>query len=119
MLFGDFDQFKSFRLFINEIAYGFTLGVLFWLGNRQIGIITGKRLDWVKNPKKANFLSLIAFTLYGFFISLVVPYIFLKYLWEVPADKLAGAVTGHAFICISVDILIISFILPKNTTHPS
>lgn len=108
IIFRDADQFKSLIHFFEEVSYGFVLGVLFWAGNWGIGAITGKKLDWRKNPKKANLISLLSFIFYGFLVSLLVPYSFMKFYYEVPADRLWNTVMGNAFMCISIDIIIIS-----------
>lgn len=117
IFFGDFNLFNSFRDFVNEVWFGFTVGGSFWFGNWSIGVVTGRKLDWRKNPKKANLISLLAFITWGLIVSLVVPYIAAKYIWEVPAERLLNAVVGTAFICISVDLIIISIFYSNYIVH--
>jgi hypothetical protein len=93
------------------------LGALFWIGNYGIGTITGNKLDWRKNPVKANLISMLSFIFYGLIVSLVVPFVFLKYYYELPPDRLLNAVIGNAFMCISIDIIIISIFYSNFIVH--
>lgn len=117
LIFGDFDQFKSFRQFIDEISYGFMLGALFWLGNWFIGRFTGKKLNWRKNPQKANLISLLSFIIWGMIVSLSMPYIFFNFVWEVPEDRILTYIISNAFMCISVDLIIISIFYSNYIVH--
>jgi hypothetical protein len=108
-IFGDLKLFQSLKHFIREISFGFTIGACFWLGNWTIGHTTGKKLNWRKNPAKANLISMLLFISWGLLVSLTLPYIYAKYVWEIPAERLISSVVANAFVCISVDIIIISF----------
>lgn len=113
----DFELFKSFSGFVREISFGFTVGACFWFGNWAIGHTIGIILNWRKNPARANLISLLAFIFWGFLISLIVPYIFARYVWEVPDERFTNAVVGTAFVCISVDIIIISIFYSNYLVH--
>ena len=114
---GNMRQFESLGAFIHEIGYGFSLGAFFWLGNWSIGVTTGRKLDWNKNPRKANMISLLSFIGFGIIVSLAIPYTFHKYVWLTPPDRLLGAVVGNAFLCISVDTIIISIYYSSYIVH--
>lgn len=108
MIFGNLRQFESLSAFIREISFGSIIGGLFWLGNWSLGVTTGKKLNWRGNLRKANIISLLSFITFGIIVSLVVPYLYHKYVWMTHPDKLLGAVVGNAFLCISIDMIFIS-----------
>jgi hypothetical protein len=112
-----FDQFKSFRHFVNTISYGVSLGLAFWLVNWFAGRTTGKKLNWRKNPKKANLISLLTFISLGMIISFTIPYIFLKYIWDIPPDRIVSYTVNHAFICFGIDMLFISIFYSHYLAH--
>jgi hypothetical protein len=115
-----FDQdrlFQSFRHYIREISFGTTIGACFWFGNWAIGHTTGVKLNWRKNPAKANLIAMLLFITWGLLVSLTLPYIYAKYVWEVPAVRLASSVVANAFVCISVDIIIFSFFYSSYLVH--
>lgn len=108
LFFANRNQFRSLDLFIDSNLYGFTLGLVFWLGNWVIGTITARRLSWRKNLERANMISLLSFIGYGVLISLATPFVFFTWVWDIPKENMAGAVVGHAFSAITVDMIIIS-----------
>jgi hypothetical protein len=114
---GDYKMFNSFSSFVKETSFGFIVGAGFWFGNWTIGSTIGITLNWRKNPAKANLISLLAFIIWGLLISLVAPYVFAKYVWEVPAERLLNSVIGTAFVCISIDIIIISIFYSNYLVH--
>lgn len=109
LAFGDHEQFESFSKFFDNVAYGFTVGFVFWVGNWAISANTGRRLNWRKNPAKANIISMLSFLSYGILASLLVPFLFAKFIWHVEESRLVSNVVSQAFIAISIDIIIISF----------
>lgn len=117
ILFGDYELFNSLKDFIDEISFGFSVGASFWFGNWAIGRIIGDKLDWRKNPAKANQISLLAFISWGLLVSLSVPYIYAKYVWHLPAERMMNSVVANGFICISVDIIIISIFYSNYLVH--
>ena len=117
ILLGDYSLFNSVKDFIFNISFGFTVGGAFWFGNWTIGRTTGRRLNWRKNPTRANIISLLLFIAWGIIVSLVVPYIYAKYIWEIPVERLNNSVIGNAFVCISVDIIIISIFYSNYLVH--
>lgn len=108
ILFGDFNQFTSFGQFLKEVSYGFFLGAFYWLGNFSIGILVGRHLNWRKNPKRANLISLLSFIFTGMIVSVIVPYIYAKYVWLVPDDRVVYSTVVNAFFALSIDVIIIS-----------
>jgi hypothetical protein len=114
----DYDGlFQSFRHYIKEISFGTIAGACFWFGNWLIGFTTGKKLNWRKDPAKANLIAMLLFITWGLVVSLILPYMFAKHVWVVSAERLVSSVVGTAFVCISVDIIIISFFYSNYLVH--
>lgn len=117
ILFDNDELFQSFRHYMKEISFGTTIGACFWFGNWAIGHTTGVKLSWRKNPAKANLIAMLLFITWGLLVSLTLPYIYAKYVWEVPAERLVSSVVGNAFVCISIDIIIISIFYSNYLVH--
>lgn len=101
-------MFHSLPKYINHTFYGITVGISFWLGNSLIGYLTATKLDWSRNVVRANFVSLMSFILYGIAISILVPFVFEKYVFGNTGDDLRRGVVFSSFINLAVDIVIIS-----------
>lgn len=108
LLFSGSEIFSSLRNYLASVAYGFSYGVVFWLGNWAIGYQTGKRLNWEKNPNKANTLSLLAFIFFGIFASIAVPLIIYKYLLHYEGQQMFNNTVFSAFIAFSIDMIVVS-----------
>ncbi|MBN2348380.1 MAG: histidine kinase [Bacteroidales bacterium] len=117
LIFSGFRWFSSFQSFVNRTAYGFIIGLCFGIGNWILGVNTGKRLNWSKNPKKANMISLLSFIFYGISVSLAVPYFFSVYVWRLSGDLIYTHVINNAFVAITVDLIIISIYYSQYLVH--
>ena len=51
--------FSSFAYFVKYVSFGCAYGFSFWLGHVAISRYIVKKLDWTKNLKKANVISLL------------------------------------------------------------
>ena len=100
--------FNSLNYFVRHTAYGTFVGISFWAGNSLIGYLTATKLDWSKNVVRSNFISLLSFILYGIIISILVPYIFEKYVYGAAGEDLKRSVVFSSFINLAVDIVVIS-----------
>ena len=99
LLFQGSKLFSSFSHYISYTSLGYTYGFAFGFGNRFIGSYTGK-LDWTKNPKRANLIGFLLLIGYGIIVSITVPYIFDRFVW--------GGMTGKdIFYDVSIKVLII------------
>jgi hypothetical protein len=108
LAYGDLDQFKSVLDFIDENSFGVVVGIVCYLGNEIIWIVTRKKLNWLGNPAKANLISLLSFITYGMLAGLIVGFVFHKYIWLTPANRLIDSILSKAFIVLTVDLTIVS-----------
>ncbi|MFO7659267.1 MAG: sensor histidine kinase [Bacteroidales bacterium] len=106
-LFDGKDMFNSFQRFINGWSYGFILGLCFWKGNEFIARTAGKKLDWRKNAQKANTITIFLIFIYGLIISVVVPFIYNKYVFNIPPDRLMGHILGSSFMVLTINFIIV------------
>lgn len=116
LMFGDVEQFQSIRKFIDSISYGFSIGFVFWMGNWGLGKLSGRMLNWRKNPMRANMISLMSFMTFGIVASFIVPYLYLKYYIGVPVEHLLNITVGHAFISMAIDFIVISIYYSRYLT---
>lgn len=106
-LFDGKGMFSSFKRFISGVSYGFVLGFCFWQGNEFIARTAGKKLNWRKNAPKANTITILLIFFYGLIISIVVPFIYNKYVFHIPPDKLLGHILGSGFIGLAINFIIV------------
>jgi sensor histidine kinase YesM len=111
-LFVGKDIFISFKKYFDGIIYGFFVGLSFWLGNWAIGWFTGTRINWRKNPKRANIISLLMFILYGIIASITVPWVY-HGVFHKYSDNLLNTVVINGFINLSVDVIFVSIYYSK------
>lgn len=76
LFFQGFRLFSSFLHYIKFTSIGWGLGFAFQWGHFLIGYYTEKKLDWTKNLKKANVISLSLYITYGIIVSLTASYLF-------------------------------------------
>ena len=112
--FGDLDQFKSIKHFIQETSRGMTVGFVLWAGNTLILKIIEKKLNWLENPVKANRISLLSLISFGIAASLIVAYIYEKYIWRTPQESLMDSVVVFAFIATCVNLIIVSIYYSRS-----
>jgi hypothetical protein len=106
-LFDGKEMFSSFTRFFRGISYGFVFGLCFWQGNYFIAQTAGERLNWRKNAKKANTITLLFIFFYGVLVSICIPFIYYKYVFHVPPDKLYGHIIGGSFTGLTIDFAIV------------
>ena len=87
-IFQGLKLFSSFTYYLKFTSFGLELGFCFWLGHWAIGNYTEKKLDWTKNLKKANVISLSLYIIYGLIVSIVTSYIFGRYVLENTGESL-------------------------------
>jgi sensor histidine kinase YesM len=100
--------FSSFIYYLKFSSYGYALGFSFWLGHLAIGKFTEKKLDWTKNLKKANIISLLMYIVYGFIVCSILPYLFYRYVLELSERDLFITVLIMALMIFSIDMIAIS-----------
>ena len=100
--------FSSFFYYLKYSSYGFAYGFSFWLGHSAIGRFTAKKLDWTKNPKKANIISLLMYIVFGFIVCSILPYLFSRYMLELTGQELKITVVTMALMIFSLDMIVIS-----------
>ncbi|MBN2487127.1 MAG: histidine kinase [Bacteroidales bacterium] len=111
-LFVGKDFFVSFKRYIDGILYGFSIGLTFWLGNWAIGWLSGTRLNWKKNPRRANTISLLSFLVYGIIASITIPFLF-HGVFHNRWNGLFNTVIVNGFINLSLDIIFVSIYYTK------
>ena len=107
---GDIQQFHSFLNFIHANIYAYVVSILLWTANANLGIWTGSKLNWTGNPRRANTISMLIIMIAGIAISIVVPYVYLKYFEKIPQERLSGLVAIYAFITLAINFIIMSFL---------
>lgn len=107
-LFSGAEMFSSMSRYLKNIGYGFSIGLLFWLGNWAIGSTTGRKLNWVKRLHTSNLISLLSFIFYGILVSVLFPFLVHKYIFHQTGQSLKYNVAYNAFLALSIDLIIIS-----------
>ncbi|MBN2275921.1 MAG: sensor histidine kinase [Bacteroidales bacterium] len=101
--------FSSFLFYLKYSSFGFALGFSFWLGHHAIGRFTEKKLDWTKNPKKANIISLLMYIIFGLIICTTIPYVFHRFVWgDLTGKDLFLTVLVMSIMIFSLDMIVIS-----------
>lgn len=117
LIFNGSEIFSSWRSYFKSIYWGVSYGFAFWLGNWAIGVVSGRKLNWKKNPHRANIISLLLFIFYGMFASTAVPYIILKYKYHYEGSHLINNVFNNAFFAFSIDMIAISIYYSRYLVH--
>ena len=99
--------FTSFSYYIKYTSFGYALGFAFWLGHWAISYYT-KKLDWTKNPKKANIISLLSYIIYGIIVCPLIPYLFCRFVLEMTGQDLLINVLIMTLMILSLDMIVIS-----------
>jgi sensor histidine kinase YesM len=100
--------FSSFAYYLKYTSYGLAYGFSFWLGHWAIQAYTEKKLDWTKNLKKANVISLSMYIIYGLIMCPLIPYIFDRFWWNVSGRDLVFDVLFKFFMVLTLDLIVIS-----------
>lgn len=98
--------FSSFHHFIKYTSIGWTLGFGGWLGNSIIKFYTSKKLDWTKNPKKANTISLLMYIVYGLILSSLIPYLY-DLWWGVSKEDIFFDVLVKGLMIFSLQLIVV------------
>ena len=67
-----------------------------------------KKLNWRKNLRRANLISLLSFIIFGIIASIAVPYFHGKYLSPYHIEDLRRHVVFNSFINLSIHVIILS-----------
>ncbi len=116
-VFQGFHLFSSFSYYIKYTSFGYELGFAFWLGHWAIGIYTEKKLNWAKNPKKANMITLLTYIIYGIIISPVLTYMFNRFVLEMSGKDLIMNVLIMALMILSLDFIVISIFYSTHLSN--
>lgn len=100
--------FSSFAFYIKYASFGFALGFTFWLGHVAIGKYIVQKLDWTKNLKKANIISLLSYIVFGIIVSIFVPYFFSHVVWGMSGRDLFTDVSVKALMLTALDMIFVS-----------
>lgn len=107
LFFHGFRLFSSFSYYIKYASFGYAIGFAFLLGHWAIGYYT-KKLDWTKNPKKANIISLLSYIIYGIIVCPLLPYLFCRFVLEMTGQDLFINVLIMSLMILSLDMIVIS-----------
>lgn len=108
--------FSSFPFYIKYTGYGYSLFFTFWLGHNAIGYYTEKKLNWTKNLKRANIISLSALIIFGIITGISITYIFSVHVFEVKGEDLFFDVFIKTLMIMVVDLFLISIYYSTNLT---
>ncbi len=100
--------FSSFQHYFNYASFGWAFGFAFWLGHLAIGTYTKKKLDWTKNLKKANVISLLMYIIYGVIVCSSIPFLFDRFVLEMTGQDLFINVLIMALMIFSLDLIVIA-----------
>jgi len=115
-IFQGLKLFSSFTYYLKFTSFGLELGFCFWLGHWAIGNYTEKKLDWTKNLKKANVISLSLYIIYGLIVSIVTSYIFGRYVLENTGESLFWDAFIKTLIIMVLDLTFISIYYSTSLT---
>jgi hypothetical protein len=97
--------FSSFSYYLTYTSIGYAYGIGFGLGNWLIGRYT-KKLDWTKNPKRANLINFFLYISYGIIVSIMIPYLNDRFLWGMTGKEVFYDVWAKAFFTLVADLII-------------
>jgi len=99
--------FSSLSYYLEYTPLGFAYGFAFMFGNKAISNYTTK-LNWKKNLKRANVISLSMYIIYGIIVSVMVPYLYDRFYWNMTGESLFIDVSIKALIGISIEMTFIA-----------
>jgi hypothetical protein len=108
MFFHGFRLFSSFHFYMKYASFGWAIGFAFWWGHVAIGYYTEKKLNWTKNPKKANIISLFMYIIYGLIACPILTYGLNRFVLERSGQDLFINVLIMALMMFSLDMIVIS-----------
>jgi Histidine kinase len=115
MFFHGTHLFSSFHYYIKYASFGMAIAFAFWWGHGLLRYYTRNKLNWTKNPKKANIISLLMYIVYGLIICPLIPYIY-DLWWAVNGKDLVLDVLIKALMIFSMDMIIISVFYSTDLT---
>jgi len=115
MFFHGTHLFSSFHFYIKYASFGMAIAFAFWWGHGLLRYYTRNKLDWTKNPKKANMISLLMYIVYGLIICPLIPYIYDRW-WAVTGEELVLDVIIKALMIFSIDMIVISVFYSTDLT---
>jgi len=107
--------FSSLNFYFNYAGLGWAYGFAFGYGHKLIGIYTEK-LNWDKNLKRANVISLLVYIIYGIIVSIMVPLIWDFFVWDMSGESLFIDVSIKALMGMVLDLIFISIYYSTNLT---
>ncbi len=99
--------FSSLSYYLDYTPLGVAYGLVFMVGNKMISNYT-KKLNWRKNLKKANVISLSMYIIYGMIVCIMVPYLYDRFYWHMTGESLSTDVAIKALIGISLEMTFIA-----------
>lgn len=101
------ELFSSLYNYFESTSLGCAYGFGFGIGHKLIGNYTEK-LNWTKNLKRANVISLSMYIIYGIMVSITVPYLYDRFVWNMTGESLFIDVSVKALMGISLDMTFIA-----------
>jgi len=108
ILFHGLHIFSSFSYYLKYTSFGWAIGFAFLGGHTIIGYYTEKKLDWTKNLKKANIISLLMYIVFGLIVCPILVYGFSHFVLEMSGEDLIMNVIILSLIMFSLDMIVIS-----------
>ena len=108
LIFHGLHIFSSFPYYMKYTSFGWAIGFTFLGGHTIIGYYTEKKLDWTKNPKKANIISLLMYIVFGLIACPILSYGFSRFVLEMSGQDLILNVIIMALMMFSLDMIVIS-----------
>ena len=108
LIFHGLHIFSSFPYYLKYTSFGWVIGFTFLGGHTIIGYFTEKKLDWTKNPKKANIISLLLYIVFGVIVCPILSYGFDRFVLEMSGQDLIMNVIIMSLIMFSLDMIAIS-----------
>jgi len=108
ILFHGLHIFSSFVYYLKYTSFGWAIGFTFLGGHTMIGYFTEKKLDWSKNLKKANIISLLMYIVFGLIACPILVYGFSRFILEMSGEDLILNVIILSLIMFSGDMIVIS-----------
>ncbi len=105
--FKGLELFSSFPYYLKYTSFGLTIGFVFWTGHWTISYCIEK-FDWMKNPQRANRISLLLYIIFGIIVSPLIPYIFDRFVWGMTGEDLVIDVLVKSLMLITLDMIVIS-----------
>jgi sensor histidine kinase YesM len=107
--------FSSFSYYLKITSLGLAYGFAFMFGHKLIDNYT-KKLNWTKNLKRANVISLLIYIIYGIVVCITVPYAYDRIVWNMSGESLFIDVSIKALMGMVLDLIFISIYYSTHLT---